>query len=330
MTGRGPGRRSSPARRALALLLLMAWGAAGIARAAKTSDAKRAELRGKLERTLERLSADLEGASGFAMRDLTTGETFARNADAAFPAASTIKLPILLELFRQAEEGRLDLDRAVAIDPAARVEGGGVLERWSEPYPVLSARHLAVLMMDFSDNYATNLIIDLVGPDSVSARLKAWGLEATLLRRRMMDLAAARAGRENVTTPRDMVGLLERLHAGTILDERHTREALGIMKRNAGTPIRRALPPGVEAADKEGDLDGVRCDSGIVFVPAPSAAGEGAPRQAAVRPFAISVMTAYLKDDAAGDAYITAVTRAAYDYFSTLARSSEYGRRIGP
>jgi beta-lactamase class A len=279
------------------------------------ADPKRAELRARLERRLARLSDELDGIAGYVARDLVAGESFERNADAVFPAASVIKLPVFLELLRQAEEGTLDLSRPVPIDPAARVEGGGVLEKWSEPYPALSAWQLAVLMMDFSDNYATNLLIDLVGMERVGRRLRGWGLRETLLRRKMLDLEAARAGRENVSTPREMAALLERLQRGQILDAGGTARALAVMKRNEGTPMRRGLPPGVEAADKNGELEGVRCGAGIVFVPG--------------RPFVLAVMTTYLMDDAAGEAYVSEVARAVHDHFAALARSSEHGRAIG-
>ncbi|PYS96341.1 MAG: hypothetical protein DMF50_05050 [Acidobacteria bacterium] len=324
---------------ALALPLLLAFGP-GLAVPAGAQDmARRAALRERLQATLLRLSTDLDGVPGYLMRDLASGESLERNADIVFPVASVIKLPVLLELYRQAEEGTLDLARPVPIDPKARVEGGGVLEKWSAPYPDLSAAQLAVLMMDFSDNYATNLLIDLVGPDRVGRRLKGWGFKETLLRRKMMDLDAARAGRENVSTPREMAALLERLGRGQILDADGTGRVIAIMKRNERTPLKRALPAGIEAADKEGELDGVRCSVGIVFVPSGRAPASKAPAAghpasvdpaAATRPFVLAVMTTYLKDDSAGDAYITAVTRAAFDYFSALASSSEYGRRIEP
>jgi beta-lactamase class A len=291
--------------------------------ARSTSDPKRAEIRRKIEERLARLVSGLQGASGYVIRDLASGDAFEKDADAVFPAASTIKLPIFLDLLKRAEEGTLDLARPVPIDPKTRVEGGGVLEKWSVPYPVLSADHLAVLMMDFSDNYATNVLIDLVGMDNVQRRLNAWGMKDTLLRRRMMDLEAARAGRENVTTPRDMAALLERLYRGEILNAGDTRRAIEIMKRNEKTPIKRGLPPSVPAADKDGDLDGLRCDSGIVFVA--GRAGDGA---GGARPFVISVMTAYLQDDQAGEAFIGDVTRAARDYFGVLARSTEFGRTV--
>jgi beta-lactamase class A len=312
----------------LAVLAAAAVGPPGLAARqprtlAPSIDPKRAEIRRKLEESLARLAARLAGASGYSVHDLSGDETFEKDAEVVFPAASTIKLPVYLELLKRGEEGIIDLAGPVPIDPKRRVEGGGVLEKWSEPYPVLSAEKLAVLMMDFSDNYATNVLIDFVGMENVQRRLRGWGMKDTLLRRGMMDLEAARAGRENVTTPREMSALLERLERGEILGADNTRRAIEVMKHNAGTPIKRGLPPGVVAADKEGELDGVRCDSGIIFVsigPRGGAAG--------ARPFVISVMTAYLEDDRAGERFISDVTRAVYDYFTVVARSTEHGRTI--
>lgn len=301
--------------------LLLCGGPVARAAAPGSGDPKRSELRGRMEERLARLASGLDGASGYVLRDLETGETFEKDADAVFPAASTIKLAILLELFKRAEEGSLDLTQPVRVDPNQRVEGGGVLEKWSAPYPSLTALQLSVLMMDFSDNFATNLLIDRVGMEAVGRRLSGWGLKETRLRRKMMDVAAARAGRENVTTPRELGALLERLQAGRLLGPANTQQAIEIMKRNDGTPIKRGLPAGVASADKSGELDGVRACAGIVFVPKGGSAE---------RPLLVSVMTAYLGNDQAGEVFISEVARAGYEYVGRLARSSEHGRLIGP
>ncbi len=333
-------------RAAIAGLLLAAGLAGGHAAAAGASpvpergalaapaEPLRAALRDGLRRALGRLSEELPGVSGFMVRDLTSGETFETNADLLFPVASVIKLPVFLEVLRQAEEGSIDLSRRRDIDPRARTTGGGVLQTWSPPLPQLSVGELAILMMDFSDNFATNLLIDQIGLERVNRRLRGWGFRETRLQRKIMDLEAARAGRENVSTPREMAALLEKLVRGEILDAESTRRAIAVMKANQNdpprrTPIKQSLPEDVEVADKEGELEGVRCAAGIVFVPA-SGAPPTLPAAGSTRPFVLAVMTTYLKDDAAGAAFISAVSRAAFDYFTTVAMSSGYGRRLPP
>ncbi len=317
---------------AAALSVGIAFGAAPSVGA--TAEPLRARLHGDLRRALGRLSEDLPGVAGFMIRDLASGEEFESEPDRIFPAASVIKVPIFLELLRQGEEGTIDLARRGELDPAARVAGGGVLETWSPPYPPLSAGELAVLMMDFSDNFAANLLIDRVGIDRVNRRLRVWGFRETRLQRKMMDIAAARAGRENLSTPRELASMFEKLLRVELLSPDTTRRAIAVMKANQSepprrTPIKEALPEGVEAADKEGELEGVRCAAGIVFVPARDAF-RGLEIAGPTRPFVLAVMTTALRDDTAGGPFIGAVTRAAFDYFAGAALLSEHGRRLPP
>jgi beta-lactamase class A len=233
-----------------------------------------------------------------------------------FPAASTIKIAVLLELLRQGQEGTIALDRPIAIDPAKRVEGGGIMQTWRPPYPPLGPDALAVLMMDDSDNFATNVLIDLVGMERVQARLAGWGLRDTRLQRRMLDLEAARAGRENLTTAREIAGLVARLRLGELLDAGGTRRALAILAANDGAPIDRALPDEVAVAEKEGQLEGVEGSVAIVEIPG--------------RPFVVAVLTTYLDDRRAGQEFIGDVAVLAWRYLGTLAASSEHGRRMEP
>jgi beta-lactamase class A len=133
----------------------------------------------------------------------------------------------------------------------------------------------------------------------------------------MLDLDAARRGNENTSTPREMLMLLEAVRAGKILDALHREEfwrILRLPKDSSQSHFRRAVPADVQVANKTGSLDGVRCESGVVEL-------EG-------RPFILSVMTAYLAGDAEGEAAIEEIARIAFHYFSRLAMSSEYGRRL--
>jgi beta-lactamase class A len=132
----------------------------------------------------------------------------------------------------------------------------------------------------------------------------------------MLDLDAQRQGRENLSTPREMTVLYDLLFHGKILDDTHTAMALEILKlpKDSPSPLVRGVPAGVPVADKPGELNGVRCDSGIVLL-------EG-------RPYAISVMTTYSADDDAAAHTISEISRRVYSYFERQARSNAHGVRL--
>ena len=280
---------------------------------AQQGDARIAELRAKLQRDLDKTAAEFDGAMGIAVKDLISGEVFLVNADTVFPQASSIKISVLLELMRQAQSGKVKLEERVELRRAMMTGGSGVLLRFGDGTSALSLRDLATLMIVHSDNTATNILIDRVGMENVNALLRELGLKETKLQRRMMDAEARRAGRENLSTPREMVTLFELLKKGKVLDELRTALTIEILKHAKDTPLRRGVPPEVEVANKPGDLPGVACDSGIVLL--------------AGRSYAISVMTTYGRDEDAADRAITAVSRTVFAYFERLARSNAYGAR---
>lgn len=269
-----------------------------------------AELRAVLDRQLEAVVAKADAVVGYAALDLTTGERIGRLDDRRFPTASSIKLAILYELFKRADEGRIRLDEALPLDRAKVVGGSGILHAMGTP--VLAWRDYAVLMMVLSDNTATNVILDRLGLASVTARMQSLGLGDILLRRRMIDTAAALRGDENVATPRDLVSLLQVLHEGKGLSAASRDGALRILSVGAGGEIRRGVPDDVPVANKPGDLEGVRVDTAIVSVKN--------------RPYALSVMTTFARDEPAAEETITDISRAFYGYYSRLATLSEYGR----
>ena len=280
--------------------------------AAQPKDLKAAELRQKLVASLEKTATELEGVMGYAIVDLTSGDRIERLPSAVFATASTIKLAILYELFKQADEGKLSLDTVRPLDRQQVVGGSGVLAELTAP--AMPLRDYATLMVVLSDNTATNVLVDVVGMTNVTARMASLGLKDTKLRRKMIDQAASRRGDENVSTPSEIARLLEMLYRGEGLKKDSQEALLAILKKSKATPMRRGIPPGVAVANKPGTLEGVQVDAGIVYLQE--------------RPYVLSVMTAYLTQNAAGDAAIASASRAAFEYFNRLAKSSEYGRAI--
>lgn len=280
--------------------------------AAQPTDTKAAELRQKLVASLEKTATGLDGVMGYAIVDLTSGDRVERLPSAVFATASTIKLAILYELFKQADEGKLSLDTVRPLDRQQVVGGTGVLAELTAP--AMPLRDYATLMVVLSDNTATNVLVDVVGMTNVTARMASLGLKDTKLRRKMIDLAAAHRGDENVSTPSEIARLLEILYRGEGLKKESQEALLAILKKSKTTPMRRGIPPGVAVANKPGTLEGVEVDAGIVYL-------QG-------RPYVLSVMTTYLTQNAAGEAAITSASQAAFEYFNRLAKSSEYGRSI--
>jgi beta-lactamase class A len=297
-------------RAATLALLLGVLAAPGLA---SERPPKEAALLARLESRLRAVDARLDGVLGVFVRDVATGAAIELRPDETFPTASSIKLAVLYELYRQAGEGRLDLAGETR-PPAPRVRGGGILQELGDRVS-LTWRDLAVLMIGWSDNEATNVLVRRVGMDAVNRRLEGLGLPRTRLRRLMMDLEAARRGDENVSTPREMARLAGIVATGEGLAPGLARDILAVASvPDEASPFRRGLPEGVRAVSKPGALEGVRCEAAWVDVPG--------------RPYEAAIMTSFLVREKEGEDAIAEISAALYDTFDRLARSSEHGRVI--
>jgi beta-lactamase class A len=270
----------------------------------------------KLEATITDVDHNLDGVLAMAILDLTTGQKYLLHADEVLPTASSIKIAILAELYRQAQQGKLKLTDLYTLQQSDLVGGSGIAEALTPDTTRLTLRDVAALMISVSDNSATNVIIDRVGMENVNALLDSLGLTHTRLRRKMMDLKAAGEGRENVASPRELMLLLEALYRGKVLDKQFTEDFLKLLSIHKESYIPRELPEDLRVANKPGELEGVRNDSGIVFTGS--------------RPFVISVMTTYLRRERDGGDAIVRISTAAYRMFDRLSRASKYGRVISP
>ena len=270
----------------------------------------------KLESSILDVDRDLDGVMGVAILDLTDGHKYLLHADDVFPQASSIKICVLAELYRQAQQGKLKLTDLYTVNAADLVPDSDIMGGLKPGVTRLTLRDLATMMVAVSDNSATNVLIDRVGMDSVNAFLSAQGLRDTHLRRKMMDLKAAAEGRENVSSPNEMMSLLEALYRGKVLNKEMTEDFFKVLSTHKDSWIPRKLPDDLKIANKPGELEGVRNDSGVIFVEK--------------RPYILCVMTTYLRRERDGEEAISDVSLAAWRMFDRIARASEYGRVISP
>ncbi len=303
----------------VALLAAIGVGVPNVSRAKqaapeKTAQEKEQVLWQKLEATISDADHHLDGVLAVAVLDLSTGQKYLLHADEVLPTASSIKIAILAEFYRQVQQGKLKFTELYTLQQVDLVGGSGIAEALTPGITRLTLRDVAVLMISVSDNSATNIIIDRIGMKNVNALLDSLGLTHTRLRRKMMDLKAAGEGRENVATPRELMTLLEDLYRGKVLNKALTEDYFKLLSIHKESYIPRELPEDLKVANKPGELEGVRTDSGIVFT--------------GNRPYVISVMTTYLRHEKDGGDAIARISTAAYQMFDRLSRASEYGRVI--
>lgn len=226
--------------------------------------------------------AGFAGKVAIAAKNLDTGASYELNADEAVRTASTIKLPIMVEAFGAVAERRAKWTEKLKLRPETKVSGSGVLREFSDGVKI-PLRDLVHLMIVVSDNTATNLILDRLSADAVNRRMDSLGLARTHSLRKVRgdgtNLKAptgwSAAGRieENqkygigMSTPREMVKLLEMLHRGQVVSAEASREMIEILKRQQYNDGIGRRMRGVQMAHKTGALDALRSDVGIVYAP---------------------------------------------------------------
>lgn len=268
----------------------------------------------KLESAIHSEDQHTDGVLGIAIEDLSNGHTLLLNADETFPTASTIKIAVLAELYRQAQQGKLKLTDTYTLQQSDLVGGSGISGALTPGTTKLTLRDVAALMISVSDNSMTNVLIDRVGLDNVNALLDSLNFTHIRLRRKMMDIRAAAEGRENAATPRELMLLLEALYRGKVLNKQFTDDYFNLLSTPKSSYIPRELPEDLRIANKPGELEGVRNDCGLIF--------NGS------RPYILCAMSTYLRNErAAGDA-ISRISGETYRMFDRLSRASNLGRVV--
>ncbi len=207
--------------------------------------------------------------------DEQTGVAIHRNGDSLLHAASTMKVPVLIELFRQAEAGRFSLDDSLLVknEFTSILDGSRyVIEDDSdtETYQMLGTRQpirmLAERMSIVSSNLATNLLIEFLSADSVQATIERLGTTHMHVYRGVEDIPAYRAGMNNTATSHDLAVLMQHIGNGTAVSPQADSAMVGILLRQRyNEMIPAGLPPGVPVAHKTGWITGIRHDAALVM-----------------------------------------------------------------
>lgn len=253
----------------------------------------------RLAAAVEEIAREVGGTVAVAARNLGTGMALDRLADERFPSASVIKIAILLELLARADEGDLRLTDRLIVQDEDKVPGSGVLSMLGAGLE-LSLDDLAHLMMNVSDNTASNLLIGRLGCDAINRRLSELGLTSTRLERKFYDFAAREKGLDNWVAAGELADLLMAVERRSVLSPAACEKALAVMRKQQFTSrIPALLPPDTPVANKTGSITGICHDAGIIYSPA--------------GPLVLVVLTRDLPHPAVAEGAIRHVARMVYE-----------------
>ena len=270
---------------------------------------------GGLEARLAPLAKAHKGKVAIAVKHLGTGESYYLNADEPMPTASLIKLAVMIEAYQQAAEGKVKLTDPVTLRKEDKVQGSGILTYHFSDGATFPLRDAIRLMIVYSDNTATNLVLDKIGIASTAQRMESWGypntkINAKVFRGSTTSIDPARTKKFGLgsATARDMVALLEKLHEGKLVSPEACKEMLEHLKKcDDKDKFTRFLPAGVVVAHKTGSVNEVRTDAGILYLRS--------------GPVAVCVLSNDNEDkswrpDNAGNVLCAKVAKEVYDYFT--------------
>ena len=266
-----------------------------------------------LEARIAPLAKAHKGTVAVAVKNLKTGEEFYLSADEVMPTASLIKLPIMVEAYWQAAEGKLKLDATLSLRKEDKVQGSGVLTNHFSDGATFPLKDAVRLMIVFSDNTATNMVLDQIGLPDTNARMTKLGLVETRINAKVFR-ADTRIDQERgkkyglgSTTAREMVRLLELIESGKVVSATACKEMLGHLRAcDDREKMTRFLPAGTRVAHKTGSVNTSKTDAGIIYT-------KGGP-------VAVCVLTDRNEDqrwtaDNAAQVLIGKIAREVFDHF---------------
>lgn len=268
----------------------------------------------KLKRSIDSAFQAEQGNFAIAFKSLSEEHPpLLINEDNEFHAASTMKTPVMIEVFKQAKEGKFSLNDSIKVKnefksivdgssfnlQMGRDDGEHLYEQLGEERCI---KDLVVDMIIYSINLATNILIELVGARNVNESMRAFGAEDINVLRGVEDMKAYDAGMNNTTTAHDLMLIFERLAKGEAVDAKADKEMIDILMQQKHKDIIPALLPNdVKIANKTGWITGVHHDSAIVFLP------NG-------QKYVLVLLSENMKDSDAGTKMLANVSKMVYDF----------------
>lgn len=236
---------------------------------------------------------------GVLLVDLDTGAYVDVNSAASFPAASTIKVPILVAFFQDLDAGKIRLDEMLTMQQPMIAGGSGNMQ-YKPAGTQFTALEVVTKMITISDNTATNMLIArLGGMEALNQRFRTWGLTTTAIRNQLPDLQGT-----NTTSPKELATLMAMVNQGNLVNMRSRDRLLDIMRQTQRDNL---LPSGLGAgasiAHKTGDIGTMLADAGLVDIPTG-------------KRYIAAVMVQRPNNDPRAEKLISAISRAAYQQFS--------------
>lgn len=282
-----------------------------------------------LESRIKPIADTHKGKVAVAVKNLATGETYTHNADEVMQTASLIKLAVMIEAYRQADDKKIDLGKTLTLTKDDKVPGAGILTQHFSDGATFALRDALRLMIVYSDNTATNLVLDQIGIRSVNETTKVLGVPETRINSKVykrstssVDLARSEKYQLGSTTANETLKLLEMIHTGKAASAEACKAMLAHLEKNDDKEMLvRNLPEGTKAAHKTGATNQVRTDAGILYIPDPTHTPKEKEAKRTI-PVAVCVLTNENADqrwviDNQGQTTIAAIGKAVYDYYST-------------
>lgn len=281
-----------------------------------------------MEQRIKLLAAVHKGKVAVAVKNLATGEGYTLNADEVMQTASLIKLAVMIETYRQADEKKIDLSKTLTLTKDDKVPGAGILTQHFSDGATFPLRDAVRLMIVYSDNTATNMVLDQIGIKSVNETTKALGVPETRINAKVYKGSTTSVDPERTkkyslgsTSANETLKLLELIHTGKAASAESCKAMLEHLEKNDDKEMLvRHLPAGTKAAHKTGATNQVRTDAGIIYIPDPSHTPKEKEAKRTI-PVAVCVLTNENADqrwvlDNQGQTTIAAIGKAVYDHYA--------------